>query len=686
LDSGQLKWIANFIWNIADDVLRGVYVRGKYRDVILPMVVIRRLDAVLEDTKNAVLKQKEKLEKAGIVNQEAALKRAAGQAFYNKSEFRLMDLKSRAKQQQLKLDFEAYLDGFSDNVQEILSKFKFRNQIATLVEADILGGLIEKFLDKSINLSPKPVMDENGNEKLPALDNHAMGTIFEELIRRFNEENNEEAGEHFTPRDVVKLMANLILLPIADQIKPGTYTVYDGACGTGGMLTVAEESLHKLAGDKEVSIHLFGQESQPETYAISKADLLLKGEGEEAENFANGSTLSQDAFRSREFDFMLSNPPYGKSWKTDLERMGGKTDIQDQRFVVEHAGDPEFSLITRSNDGQLMFLVNKLSKMKRDTPLGSRIAEVHNGSSLFTGDAGQGESNIRRWIIENDWLEAIIALPLNMFYNTGIATYIWVLSNRKTKKRKGKVQLIDATSISTPLRKNLGKKNCEFSEDQIGFITKLFLDFKSTDVSKIFPNEEFGYWKIVVERPLRLAFHITKERLKAFKESAAKAWMEPLEILVKIAGMDTQHRDFNIILEQFEAELTTAGINLRAAALKNIYDAFTEKDPNAEPVIKKKTKKSVVYEPDPELRDTEQVPLLEPGGIEAFFSREVLPHMPDAWIDDSKTLIGYEISFTRHFYKPQPLRSLDEIRIDLQNLQAEAEGLLDRIVAMGASQ
>jgi type I restriction enzyme M protein len=597
-----------------------------------------------------------------------------------------MDLKSRAKQQQLKLDFEAYLDGFSDNVQEILSKFKFRNQIATLVEADILGGLIEKFLDKSINLSPKPVLDENGNEKLPALDNHAMGTIFEELIRRFNEENNEEAGEHFTPRDVVKLMANLILLPIADQIKPGTYTVYDGACGTGGMLTVAEESLHKLAGDKEVSIHLFGQESQPETYAISKADLLLKGEGEEAENFANGSTLSQDAFTSREFDFMLSNPPYGKSWKTDLERMGGKTDIQDQRFVVEHAGDPEFSLITRSNDGQLMFLVNKLSKMKRDTPLGSRIAEVHNGSSLFTGDAGQGESNIRRWIIENDWLEAIIALPLNMFYNTGIATYIWVLSNRKTKKRKGKVQLIDATSISTPLRKNLGKKNCEFSEDQIGFITKLFLDFKSTDVSKIFPNEEFGYWKIVVERPLRLAFHITKERLKAFKESAAKAWMEPLEILVKIAGMDTQHRDFNIIREQFEAELTTDGINLRAAALKNIYDAFTEKDPNAEPVIKKKTKKSVVYEPDPELRDTEQVPLLEPGGIEAFFSREVLPHMPDAWIDDSKTLIGYEISFTRHFYKPQPLRSLDEIRIDLQNLQAEAEGLLDRIVAMGASQ
>jgi type I restriction enzyme M protein len=685
LDSGQLKWIANFIWNIADDVLRGVYVRGKYRDVILPMVVIRRLDAVLEDTKDAVLKQKGKLEKAGIVNQEAALKRAAGQAFYNKSEFRLKDLKSRAKQQQLKLDFESYLDGFSDNVQEILSKFKFRNQIATLVEADILGGLIEKFLDKTINLSPNPVVDENGDVKLPALDNHAMGTIFEELIRRFNEENNEEAGEHFTPRDVVKLMANLILLPIADQIKPGTYTVYDGACGTGGMLTVAEEALHKLAGDKEVSIHLFGQESQPETYAISKADLLLKGEGEEAENFANGSTLSQDAFPSREFDFMLSNPPYGKSWKTDLERMGGKSDIQDQRFVVEHAGDTEFSLITRSNDGQLMFLVNKLSKMKRDTPLGSRIAEVHNGSSLFTGDAGQGESNIRRWIIENDWLEAIIALPLNMFYNTGIATYIWVISNRKPKKRKGKVQLIDATSISTPLRKNLGKKNCEFSEIQIESITKLFLNFKPTDVSKIFPNEEFGYWKIVVERPLRLSTHITKERLNAFKATAAKAWLEPVELLVKIVGMDKPHRNFNEINEQFEASLKEAGIILRAAALKNIYDSFTEKDPEAEPVIKKKTKKAVVYEPDPELRDTEQVPLLEVGGIEAFFKREVLPHVPDAWIDESKTLIGYEISFTRHFYKPQPLRTLGEIRVDLQNLQSEAEGLLDRIVAMGAS-
>ena len=433
MDSSQLAWVANFIWGIADDVLRDVYVRGKYRDVILPMTVIRRLDAVLEANKESVLGMKARLDSAGVANQDAALKQAAGQAFYNTSPFTLRDLKARAKQQQLKADFEAYLDGFSPNVQEILEKFKFRNQIPTLVEADVLGYLLAKFLDDSINLSPEPVRDPNGNVKLPALDNHAMGTIFEELIRRFNEENNEEAGEHFTPRDVVELMANLIFLPVADHIESGTYLVYDAACGTGGMLTVAEETLQRLAAQhgKEVATHLYGQEVNPETYAISKADLLLKGEGEEAENFKLGSTLSQDAFPAREFDFMLSNPPYGKSWKTDLERMGGKKDLRDTRFIVTHDGDPEYSLLTRSNDGQMLFLANKLSKMKHHTPLGSRIAEVHNGSSLFTGDAGQGESNIRRWIIENDWLEAIIALPLNLFYNTGIATYIWVLTNRK---------------------------------------------------------------------------------------------------------------------------------------------------------------------------------------------------------------------------------------------------------------
>lgn len=636
MENGQLNWIAGFIWGIADDVLRDVYVRGKYRDVILPMTVIRRLDAVLEPTKEAVLKLSKQLDDAGVANKNAALCRKSGNAFYNASPFTLRDLRARGKQQQLKADFETYLDGFSPNVQKILDKFKFRNQIPTLVEADILGSLIEKFTANDINLSPNPVFNQDGKVRLLGLDNHAMGTIFEELIRRFNEENNEEAGEHFTPRDVVKLMTNLIFLPIAEKIKSGAYLVYDGACGTGGMLTVAEGTLARLAAEhgKEVSIHLFGQECQPETYAITTADLLLKGWGEQAENMKYGSTLSGDAFPTREFDFMLSNPPYGKSWKTDLERMGGKKNLSDPRFAASHNGD-ELSFVTRSSDGQLMFLVNKLSKMKHKTPLGSRIAEVHNGSSLFTGDAGQGESNIRRWIIENDWLEAIIALPLNMFYNTGIATYIWVLTNRKPEQRRGKVQLIDATAIFQPLRKNLGKKNCELSAEQIRQITEMFLAFEESEQSKIFPNAAFGYWKIVVERPLRIP-GIDPDRVYKAKE-----------------------------IKELRAEHGT--------------------DPNAPPVIKKKTKDAVEYEPDTSLRDTEQVPLLEDGGIEAFFRREVLPHVPDAWIDESKTKIGYEISFTRHFYKPQPLRSLDEIRGDLEALQAEAEGLLDEIVAPAPS-
>ena len=364
--------VSSFIWGIADDVLRDVYVRGKYRDVILPMTVIRRLDAVLEPTKDAVLRMKDQLDDAGITNQDAALRPAAGEAFYNVSPFRLRDLTSRGTQQQLRADFEAYLDGFSPNVQEVLEKFKFRNQIPTLVEADALGFLIEKFLDSSINLSPRPVLNGDGSVRLEGLDNHGMGTVFEELIRRFNEENNEEAGEHFTPRDVVQLMARLVFLPIADEVTSGTYLVYDGACGTGGMLTVAEETLTQLAGEqgKEVSVHLYGQEVNPETYAISKADLILKGEGVEADNIRFGSTLSNDGFPASEFDFMLSNPPYGKSWKTDLERMGGKTGLWDMRFIVDHADDPDYSLATRSSDGQMMFLANMLSKMKQDTPLG----------------------------------------------------------------------------------------------------------------------------------------------------------------------------------------------------------------------------------------------------------------------------------------------------------------------------
>ena len=655
MSNNDFNWIANYIWGIADDVLRDLYVRGKYRDVILPMTVLRRLDAVLEDSKQAVLDMKAALDAAEVVEQDQALRQAAGQAFYNTSQFTLRDLRARANRQQLTADFEAYLDGFSPNVQDILDNFEFRNQIPRLSRADALGTLIEKLTSPDINLSPVPVLNTDGSVNHPGLDNHGMGSIFEELVRRFNEENNEEAGEHWTPRDAVTLMAKLLFLPIADAIKSGTYLLYDGACGTGGMLTVAEDTLQQLAAeyDKDVSTHLYGQEINAETYAICKADLLLKGEGEAADNIVGGpehSTLANDAFPSREFDFMLSNPPYGKSWKTDLERMGGKSDMHDSRFVIEHAGDPEYSLVTRSSDGQMLFLANKLSKMKQDTPLGSRIAEVHNGSSLFTGDAGQGESNIRRWIIENGWLEAIVALPLNMFYNTGIATYVWVLTNRKPAHRQGKVQLIDATTWYRPLRKNLGKKNCELGEEDITRICDTFLDFKESEQSKIFDNAAFGYWKVTVERPLRIQ-GIDPNR--AYKPAEIKKLKEDGE----------RSEDAPPVIRKINKRGTEAD------PLRGLFAATIDGRPAV-----------VEYEPDTGLRDTEQIPLQEAGGIEAFLEREVLPYAPDAWYQSDSVKTGYEISFTRYFYKPQRLRTLDEIRADILALEEETEGLLGEIM------
>ena len=711
MDYPQLNWIANFIWGIADDVLRDLYVRGKYRDVILPMTVLRRLDSLLEPSKPAVLEMKTSLDKAKIIHQDQALRQAAGQAFYNTSKFTLRDLKARASQQQLKADFEAYLDGFSPNVQDILEKFEFRNQIPRLSKADAIGTLIEKFLSPDVNLSPHPVLHGDGSIKHPGLDNHAMGTIFEELVRRFNEENNEEAGEHWTPRDAVTLMAKLVLLPVADRIDSGTYLVYDGACGTGGMLTVAEETLTRIAGQrgKQVATHLYGQEINSETYAIAKADLLLKGEGKAADNIIGGpehSTLSNDAFPSREFDFMLSNPPYGKSWKNDLERLGGKADIKDPRFLIKHGGDAEYSLITRSSDGQMLFLANMLSKMKHGTPAGSRIAEVHNGSSLFTGDAGQGESNIRRWIIENDWLEAIVALPLNMFYNTGIATYIWVLSNRKPEHRRGKVQLIAATHWFQPLRKNLGKKNCKLSEEDITRICGTFLAFEETEQSKIFPNQAFGYWKVTVERPLRLTVDLSPEQRARFRAACREAQEEPLANVVD-RGAEAlgagPHLDFNRFMDAVATDSSKHGVNLTAKRKKLLQASLAARDEAAEPIIKKIHKpgkmapdpirglaesivrgkcRVVEYEPDSELRGTEQVPLLEEGGIEAFLRREVLPYAPDAWYDPASVKTGYEVSFTRYFYKPQPLRTLEEIRADILALEKDTEGLLDEIISM----
>lgn len=642
MDNQEYNSIVSFIWGIADDCLRDVYVRGKYRDVILPMTVIRRLDAMLEETKEAVLSMKKQLDAAHIDNQWPALCNAAGQAFCNASPFLLKDLTSRGKKQTLEADFKAYLDGFSPNVQEILDKFKFRDQIRTMVDADILGAVIEKFTSSDINLSPKP-------GKLPGLDNHGMGTIFEELIRRFNEENNEEAGEHWTPRDVVELMADLAFYPVEDQIKDATYSCYDGACGTGGMLTVAQARLLKLAAkqSKKVSIHLFGQEINPETYAICKADMLLKGDGEEAEHIAYGSTLSLDGNPSRQFDFMLSNPPYGKSWKTDADKLGGKNEILDTRFNTYLPGGELLKMIPRTSDGQLLFLLNNVSKMKTDTELGSRIIEVHNGSSLFTGDAGSGESNARRYLIESDLVEAIIALPDNMFYNTGIGTYIWVLSNKKEARRKGKIQLIDATQMKSPLRKNMGNKNCEFTPDIRKEIIRIFLDMEESDVSKIFDNSEFGYWNVTVDRPLRL--RVFPEREIPEKDEKGKVLFKKHTELLDVRQA-VQEAAKTALFDDWDA--FAKATKLKKTQLKKIRPYITETDPEA---------KEVTGEADPELRDTENIPFQYEGGIHTFMEKEVLPYAPDAYVDEEKTKIGYEISFTKYFYKPVKLRDMKDI-------------------------
>jgi type I restriction enzyme M protein len=604
-----------------------------------------------------------------------------------------------------------------------------------------------------------------------------MGTVFEELVRKFNEENNEEAGEHWTPRDAVRLMANLVFLPIEVEIRSGTYLLYDCACGTGGMLTVAEETLTAIGNKRGQQIRclLYGQEINPETYAVCKADMLLKGEGESADHIVGGaewSTLAHDAFPAQEFDFMLANPPYGKSWKKDLEAMGGKDGMRDPRFKVMHNGE-ELSLVTRSSDGQMLFLANMASKMNDKSALGSRIAEVHNGSSLFTGDAGQGESNIRRWLIESDWLEAIVALPLNLFYNTGIATYVWVLSNKKPAHRKGQVQLIDASQWFKPLRKNLGKKNCELAPEDIERISRTFLDFKETAESKIFPNAAFGYWKVMVERPLRLHSQLTLRAIETLrftsgdedirsvlyeefgedlftrfaKVSAAlekrlvdwgkdedvgddeengsakrglpdkrrkklfdpKTWERDgrlVQVATKLRATlgDALFEDHNRFRDLVDEALKQAGIRLAAADLKQILKAVSWRVETSPPVIAKMHKPGkakadplrgifeatvdgkpavVEYEPDSDLRDTEQVPLLEEGGIEAFIRREVLPYTPDAWMKEDATKIGYEVSFTRYFYKPQPLRTLEEISADILAIEKEAEGLLDGLLKAG---
>lgn len=605
MEKANFGQLVSFIFGIANDCLVDVYDVGDYRKIILPMIVLRRFDAVLEPTKQAVLAMKQQLDAAGITDQDEALCSVAGEAFCNSSPYVLSDLKSRTNQQQLKADFILYLDGFSRNVQDIIKKFELRNQIDKLSEHDILGLLISKFTDPSINLSSRPVTNAAG-VTLPALDNHTMGTVFEEVIRKFNEETNiTDAGRHFTPRDIVELITDLAFVPIKDQIQDTTYRIYDGACGTGGMLTVAEQRIREIAAQygKRVSIHLYGQENADETYAIAKSDMLVKGEGSQSNNIFFGSTISNDGFAGETFDFCLSNPPFGTPWKTDLKAWGDikKEDIADSRFVVSYKGQ-NFSLIPDIGDPQMLFLANNVSKMKKDTLLGTRIVEVHNGSSLFTGKAGQGPSNLRQYIIENDWLECIVAVPEKMFYNTGIGTYLWVITNKKEARRKGKVQLIDATSFKKPLRKNLGEKNCEVTEEIRKRILELYMAFDAADpqYSKVFDNSEFGYWEVPVYTP--------------------------------------------------------------------------QLDENGQPIVDKKGR------PVKPNIDKEQVPFSYEGGIEAFIENEVKPYAPLAFIKPGTEKVGYELSFTKYFYQPVQLRTLEEITADIRAIEAETDGLLDEII------
>lgn len=512
LNTQSLQPVINFLWTVADDVLVNTYQKGKYKDVILPMVVIRRLDLLLEPTKEQVLKTFNEY-KSKLQNLDSLLtnsKHGSGLAFYNTSKFTLKKLLDDPKN--LRSNFENYLNGFSENVQDIIKQFKFRNEIETLDEADILFSLIEKFCSPKVELHP---------DKLPPL---AMGYVYEDLVRRFNEENNEEAGEHFTPREIIDLMTHLVFLPVKDKIKQGTYLIYDPCVGSGGMLTIAKNFLLNPDGliKSNATVHLYGQESTPFIYATCKSDMLIKGE--DPDKIAYGSTLSAYGFeKDLKFDFMLTNPPYGKTWAPDKKALGvgPKGAIIDKRFMLKGSYKEE-AVTSRVNDGQLMFVLHMLSKMK-DTELGSRIASVHNGSALFTGDAGQGESEIRKYIIENDLLEAIVALPNDMFYNTGIPTYIFLFTNRKSKNRKGKVQLINAISENfyNKMRKPLGKKRVEFLPEHIAAIEKTFLNFEENEYSKIFDNEDFGYAQITVNRPLK------DEKGKIITDSKGKPKPDP---------------------------------------------------------------------------------------------------------------------------------------------------------------
>ena len=742
MDHAYHNKIASFIWSIADDCLRDVFVRGKYRDVILPMFVLRRLDSLLEPTKAKVLEevafQRKDLKLTDLVPD--GLQDATGHVFYNTSEFTLKTL--LVNHSQLEANLKAYLDGFSGNVKEIVDRFDLRNTIPTKAP---------------------------DGKTLPGLSNLGMGYVFEELIRKFNEENNEEAGEHFTPREVIKLMTHILFIPVKDKL-PNPVMIYDPACGSGGMLTESQDFITDQEGEikAQVDTYLYGKESQPETYAICKSDMMIKGN--DPENIRYGSTLATDEFSGTRFDFMLSNPPYGKSWASDQKHIVDGKDILDPRFQVsltDYWGTQSYEKATpSSSDGQLLFLMEMAQKMKRlsDSPQGSRIASVHNGSSLFTGDAGSGASNIRQYLIDNDWVEAIIQLPNNIFYNTGITTYIWVLCNNKPAHRQGKVQLVDASEMHRKLRKNLGQKNCEFAPEHIDEITKIYMEMPHEGVSKVFNNSDFGYYKVTVERPLRLASQFSLERLKTLRFVNAidqpmqwayrkwgdaiytdltthkklieeylekekinlnaknlkallspATWTEQKEIFetgVKIMGIVGQElsMDFNAFSAQVDKAIKALGFKFKASEKNQILNAVSWRDEAAEKVLKTLHKLSrdklktlltrckcnegdlidygyepsgkglwIEYESDSELRDTENVPLGE--SIHDYFLKEVRPHVADAWINGESVKIGYEISFNKYFYQHKPLRSLEEVTREILQLEGETEGLLKKLVS-----
>ncbi len=663
---------ANFLWSVAD-LIRDDFKRGKYQDVILPLTVLRRIDCVLEPTKDKVLSEYAKY-KDKLKDLDPVLRKASGYAFYNTSKYtfeRLLDDPNNIAK-----NLNAYINGFSENMRGVIEKFDFRNTITKLNEANLLYLVVQRFGE--IDLHPDVV------------DNHEMGTIFEELIRRFNEALDENPGEHFTPREVIRLMVRLLLAVENEslQIPRRVIKVADPACGTGGMLTIAKESM--LAINPQLDIYLYGQEVNPETFAVCKSDLYMKSaDGRDAESIVFGSTLAHDAHAGQTFDYQLANPPYGKEWKKDQQAVETEAAKPNGRFS---AGTPRIS------DGQLLFLQHMLSHMNPPQAGGGRVAIVMNGSPLFTGDAGSGESEIRRWILENDWLETIVALPEQLFYNTGIATYVWILSNHKTPERQGKVQLIDATSYWKPMRKSLGDKRREMSDEDMAAVTDLYRAFQEGKYSKIFKSTDFGYRKITVERPLRLNFRASAERIGHLKEETAfvnlavskkkdkkeKAREEQegceqqdaiLRALASLPGELMKDRP------TFEAQLDKLDLSLSAPVRKAILQALSERDETAE-ICRDKHGDP---EPDPELRDTENVPLSE--SIEAFFEREVKPHVPDAWINrnmrdekDGQTgKVGYEINFNRYFYEYQPPRPLEEIEADIKTLEKEIMEMLKEV-------